>query len=718
MDILARTSHHGLVKISPLRSWPLFSLFWITLPLLAAASEPRPPLIPQPREFTARPSQSLAHGVSIQVSGVVSGPGSNAGDHFAAGNLADGLRERGICIHPTARALHIHLLRDNNPLARSILRSEHLPFDPPMDAEGYILVTRPHEAFVIAHTAAGLFYGCQTLLQLVIPGGEGPLLAGAAIRDWPAMRWRGVHDDLSRGPVPTLDFQKEQIRTFAAYKLNVYSPYFENTMQYGSNPLPALPGGSISAADAKALVAYARQYHVTIIPEQEAFGHLHKVLTWQEYAPLAEIPGGAVLAPGQPGSLHLITQWFDELAGIYPGPFLHIGADETFELGQGQTAAAVQQRGLGPVYIDFLTHIHQALAPLHRRLLFWGDMALRSPALVPQLPHDMIAVPWEYDPHPEGFARFISPYTNAGMETWVSPGVNNWSRVWPDFNMALANIQGFVADGQRAGSTGMLNTVWNDDGEGLFLEDWYAILYGAAAAWHPGPADIAAFQHAYGAVFHGDATGDIDQAQQALMDAQQTLAQAGLDDARDSYFWVDPWSDQGQQIAAKILPVSAEVRLDAERALTLLDRARAQGSLRETDALDALDLGARRIDFLAFQFQTADQIAETYRRLYDGQKTPATSAHITRDLYFLSGTNGRCEDLRDGYSYLRTRYSDVWLKENRPFWLDIVTARYDAAARRWVDRSRKLAEARDQWVQHHTLPTPASIGIPPAPRTP
>ncbi len=443
--------------------------------------------------------------------------------------------------------------------------------------EGYVLVTAGHEAFIIGHTAAGVFYGAQTLLQLVQTGKGEPVLIGASIRDWPAMRWRGIDDDLSRGPVPTLEFQKKQIRTFAAYKLNVYSPYFENTMQYTSSPLPAMPGGSISPADAKTLVAYARRYHITVIPEQEAFGHVHKVLTWQQYAPLAEIPDGSVLAPGQPGSIQLITQWFDELAGIYPSHYLHIGADETFELGQGQTADAVKQQGLGAVYIDFLTRIHQALAPLHRQLLFWGDIAMKSPDLVPNLPHDMIAVPWEYDPHPEGFQRFIEPYTNAHMETWVAPGVNDWNRVWPDFDMGLRNIQGFVADGQRAGSTGMLNTVWDDDGEGLFLEDWYGILFGAAASWQPGTSDIAQFQESYGPVFHGDASGKIDEAQRALIAAHQALQRAGLEDARDAYFWMDPWSAEGQEVAAKIRPVSAEVRLDAERALTLLAQARAAG---------------------------------------------------------------------------------------------------------------------------------------------
>ena len=676
------------------------------LPVRAAKPSPRPPLIPQPREFEPQPDLSLASGINILV------PGRDPEDRFTATDLAAEFKLRGIPARQTAAAVHIYLLRDSNPLAQHILSRHHLAFDEPMRAEGYMLLTENHEAFVIAHTAEGVFYGAQTLKQLIKTSEANPLLSGCTIRDWPAMRYRGVDDDLSRGPVPTLEFQKQQIRTFAAYKINIYSPYFENTMQYPSNPLPALPGGSISVDDAKALIAYARDYHITIIPEQEAFGHLHKVLTWQQYASLAEIPGGDVLAPGQPGSISLITQWFGDLAAVYPSPFLHVGADETAQLGQGQTQDAVKQRGLGAVYIDFLTRIHQALTPLHRRLLFWGDIAMNNPELVPRLPHDMIAVAWHYEPEPEGFDKWLDPYTHAGMETWVSPGVNNWNRVYPDFDMGLANIQGFTAAGQRAGSTGLLNTVWNDDGEGLFLEDWYGILFGAAAGWQAGTSDIAQFQSNYGAVFHGDASGNIDEAQRALIDAHQAIAKTGLDDARDSYFWIDPWTPEGQQVAAKILPIASDVRLDAERALTFVAQAKAKGNLREPEAIEAVELGARRIDFLAFKFQIAAQIAAGYRQLYDGQKDPETSRHITRDLYALSGVNGQCEDLRDGYSYLRSRFSAVWLMENRPYWLDNVTARYDAAMQLWMARSSKITAARQQWNRTHTLPTPEEIGIP------
>jgi hypothetical protein len=690
----------------PLKAAIAFAFCLIaTSPTWGTSSSPRPPLIPQPREFDRQPDISLAGGVTILV------PGRDVEDTFAADDLSATLKQRGAFLRGTKSSVRIHLLRDADPSAQRILTRENLALDEPARAEGYVLITGPHDVYVIAHTAEGVFYGTQTLKQLVTAG---PSLIGCKVRDWPAMRYRGVHDDLSRGPVPTLEFQKKQIRTFAAYKINVYSPYFENTMQYPSNPLPALPGGSMSVEDAKALVAYARPYHVTIIPEQEAFGHLHKVFNWQQYAPLAEIPNGGVLAPGQPGSIKLITQWFGDLAAVYPSPFLHVGADETTELGQGQTENEVKQRGLGAVYIDFLSQIHKELTPLHRRLLFWGDIAMKSPDLVSRLPHDMIAVAWEYDPHPEGYGAWLDPYTHAGMETWVSPGVNNWNRVYPDFDLALRNIQGFAAAGQKAGSTGLLNTVWDDDGEGLFLEDWYGILYGAAAAWQPAPSDVAQFQNDFGPVFHGDASGDINEAQRALIAAHKSLVQAGLDDARDVYFWVDPWSVDGQIVSAKMRPVAAEVRLDAERALTLIAHARNTGSLRESDALDAMDLGARRIDFLAFKFQTADQIADGYRRLYEGEKDAEIGRRASRDLYAFSGVNGRCEDLRDGYSYLRSRFSDVWLMENRPYWLENVTARYDAAIQLWVDRSSKLNAARQQWSRDHTLPSPEEIGIPPA----
>src|SRR5208282_3379153 len=179
---------------------------------------------------------------------------------------------------------------------------------------------------IVATTGAGVFYGVQTFKQLLPLPGAPRVLPTGAVRDWPAMRYRGISDDLSRGPFPTLDFQKHQIRVFASFKINIYSPYFENTLFYPDAPLTAPPGGALTPEQVKELVAYAREYHITVVPDQESFGHLHNVVKWELYQDEAETPHGYLLAPGSDGTLPLIKVWFADIAQEFPSPFIHIGA--------------------------------------------------------------------------------------------------------------------------------------------------------------------------------------------------------------------------------------------------------------------------------------------------------------------------------------------------------------------------------------------------------
>ena len=101
-------------------------------------------------------------------------------------------------------------------------------------------------------------------------------------------------------------------------------------------------------------------YHASVPLFVRALTNLHHVLKLERYAPLAETPHGHVLAPGDSNSLPLIRQWFAEIDTMFPGPFIHIGADETFELARGQTAARVQSEGIGAVYLGFLAEFVQA----------------------------------------------------------------------------------------------------------------------------------------------------------------------------------------------------------------------------------------------------------------------------------------------------------------------------------------------------------------------
>ena len=667
----------------------LVTLLTITVGISVPASA-QVHLLPAPREANFGATTPLG---AI----LVSVPGHNEDDQFSAKDLEAAVKsvasQKELPAKP-ASAYRVSLLRTDSVAAKALARTT-LTFDPAMEPEGYVLVIEAHQATIIAASGSGIFYGVQTLKQLLpLPGAERVVPVGT-VRDWPAMRYRGVQDDLSRGPVSTLEFQKNQVRVLASFKANIYSPYFEHTLLYPNEPMAAPFGGAMTPEEVRELVAYARQFHVTILPEQEAFGHLHHVLKYELYQDAAETPHGHVLAPGQSASLPLIKDWFTQIAAEFPSPFMHIGADETWDLGAGRTRDQVQSQGRGPVYVAFLKKIHDELAPLNRRLLFWGDIGGTDPDAVAGLPKDMIAVPWNYG-STSGFDKMIEPFAKAGIETWVAPGDSNWNEVYPEAKTALWNIQGFIRDGERLGSTGAINTVWNDDGEGLFNQDWYGVLFGPVASWQSGESPIPNYQDAYGLLFHGDTTGKFNEAEKELMAANEVLRSAEVHLSSDSVFWLDPWSEQGQMKSRR----SSCRRLRSARlhcracCRFLISQARtANPGLREQDALTAMDLGARRLDLIGMKFLLADEIASSYASALENQHDKTHHSDVSNTLGEIGGNNGRCQDLRDAYSATKAEFSQVWLSENRPYWLNNVTVRYDLAIQKWQQRAEAFEDA-------------------------
>jgi len=676
-------------------------------------------LIPMPREVHAANDVSLSgKGIRIECKKC------SADDQFAADDLAASLKERSIPVSNSG--YRVEIARLPHALPSGVI------FDDAMKPEGYVISASGNTLTVIGASDAGVFYGVQTVKQLIAGDGAHAVLHVANIRDWPAMKYRGLSDDLSRGPFPTIDFIKKEIRTLASVKANIYSPYMENTQEYPDNAIAAPWGRHISPAQAKELVAYAKPYHVTIIPEQEAFGHLDKMLQYEQYSELAETPHGAVLAPGQNGSIPLIDDMFSQLAAEYPGPFLHLGADETGELGAGQTKAEVQAITLNGSYLKFMNRIVDSLKPLNRKLLFWGDIAYHSPDLVKAMPQSFkdatIAVPWTYNPEANGFDRYIKPFTDAGFETWVAPGINNWSRVYPNGNLGLYNIQQFTRDGQRLGCDGQLNTIWNDDGEGLANMDWYGILFGAAAAWQPGESSIPQFQQSFGQVFHGDLTGKINEAQVEFMTLHAVIRDTHAGDANDSLFWADPWDPANQVTIDRLRPSVPQIRNHAEHIVTLVAEARqaaidAGTPLREQDALDAMDLGARRADLIGYKIEMADEMAQSYRdavNLYNhpelapapraggggGRRGGSPGARV------ITSGGGRIINLMNAYSAIRDEYSAVWMTSNVPVYLNNVQQRYDHTLQMWMDRTDHLRSLSRDYKTGDPLPTPEQLGFP------
>src|SRR6266404_3363294 len=378
----------------------------------------------------------------------------SAEDRFAAQDFADDVRQAaGVNLKLGGNGARREILigQINSLRIQQTLKKSGIAWEQSLTDDGYLLAVGSSEVVVAGKSSAGTFYGLQTLKQLVRGEGAGAFIPGVSIVDWPTMRWRGVSDDISRGPVPTVEYIKRQIRTEAFFKLNMHSFYMEHTFASESHPLIGPAGGSLTPAEIRELVAYAQGYHVELVPEQQTFGHLHKALRLEKYAELAETPYGDVLSPQQDGSYKLIADWYKELNELFPGQFFHIGEDETFELGEGQSREAARTRGVGAIYFEHLNRVRDILKPYNRRLMFWGDIALHHPDLIGNVPKDMIVMNWQYGAA-DDYGSSIQPFKDAGLEQFACPGAQNWNQIFPNLEAARKNITNFVRDGQKAGA--------------------------------------------------------------------------------------------------------------------------------------------------------------------------------------------------------------------------------------------------------------------------
>jgi len=289
----------------------------------------------------------------------------------------------------------------------------------------------------------------------------------------------------------------------------------------------------------------------------------------------------------------------------------------------------------------------------------------------------------------------------------VCPSVNNWSKPVPDFEKAVTNIGRFVAEGRRQGALGMLNTVWFDDGESLFDTVWYGVAYSAAAAWAGADIPRERFDESFDQAFYRAPGEGIAGAIRKLGEVHAAVRAAGLTDAANEYLWLDPYGERGAALYARLEPQARRMRLLAEEALAGIGRARPACRLH-VDTLDALEFGARRLDWLGMKVQFAARIQSLYRDAWENQ---GDTRRANYDLLNVSDINGLVQDLRDQAGEMKEQYRKLWLAVNRPYLLNGMLGLYDRELLYWLDKSTRLAEIRTAYRRTHSLPDPVSAGL-------
>ncbi len=581
-----------------------------------------------------------------------------------------------------------------------VVRSPRLP------PQAYRLVVPPvSEAihiFIVAGDDAGAFYAAMTLAQLPQRVDGRWQLPCVAIADQPALHWRILSDDVSRGPLPTMHYFKERIRTIAAFKMNGYSPYMEHVFLDPRNPLPA-PLDGITPPQLRELAQYSRRFHVTFIPEQQTFAHMHNTLRWEEYAPAAELPHGYLMSPVNPLTYQYLQQVIsDELAAVPNSPFFHIGSDEPIDLGRGQSQAAVASQGDAAVYA---AHVSRVASLVHgARVMIWDDAIQRQPQILDHIPKSTVIVNWKYGAE-KTFLPYIRTIASRGFEQMVAPGANNWTEIYPDLPTALPNEERFINEGKSAHVLGLFQTVWHDDGETLYEATWFPVIYAAAAAWEGRDVMPQRFAADFSSAFFGSADARFNSDIQTLGNVVHTLDAAGSGPT-DVLFWADPFDNR---IAGRLSdPTLSSVRNDAERVLRHL--AAAQPPLHR-NAARVMALAARRLDYLARDFQ----IGREARYYYNDARTNQTKLGIAVRSLFVS--KYLLWEMRDNMEELAPLYAAAWDYENRAGHRASALERYQAAAQSAIARADRIAVmTSEDFLKEHRFPTfDETLGLPPAP---
>jgi hexosaminidase len=660
------------------------------------ADHPRP-LLPQPQEIHYGSGHLELGSLVIRFAAK-----PDAEDRFAAQELSRRLSDRMGREIPwsdseaTGRAIVLNRTGASDPLPG--------PNDRPGPdcREAYSLRISPQGAEIRARSSAGIFYGIQTLCQLVVGEKGTAFLPEVNVRDWPSLSYRGVMMDLSHGPMPTEDEIKRQIDFLAGWKGNQYYFYSEATIEFKGYPL-INPGARYTQEQVRRIIDYARLRHVDVVPCMEFYGHLHDVFRLERYSRMSGLPYGGEINPRREDVRAMLRAWVIQMAELFPSHWFHVGFDEPWELERaGQDGSRADPKKL---YADVLAEVAGILQQRGKQVLFWADLNSgaelfnRYPDLLSLLPKNVIAVPWYYDADLD-FNRMVEPFAKTRIPQVIGTGIWAWDELTPNFGVTFDNVNGFLEAGRKHGVIGLIATNWADSAQVLYRTTMPGIACSAVAAWQPGPIQRDTFFENYATVLYPPAAAaDVAAALKALTAAQLKLMVAL---GRETAFriWDDPFALAVLDRVGKHIDELHDCRLLAEEAQECLDRALEVAP--NAVGLSSLRLAAHMLDYAGMKYIYAADVAGFFPRMGDHPTAEDVEFYLGRQAS--SRNHSRFSDLMDTISGMREDYRLAWEAEYLPYREQSALGRWDAEYEYWRRLQARFWEFMAQFKDHDPLP--------------
>ena len=314
-------------------------------------------IIPYPREIRLREGELVLDGEIT----IIPDKKASESDRFAAGELLHFLKdEHGISAHI------------GGDVKGKLIRLTRVGADGKAGGEGYVLSVDKGSVVVRAGGEAGLYYGVATLMQLIRKVREKLSIKMLELKDWPDTRIRAVHYD-TKHHQDTRAFVEGFIKDLSRYKINMLIWEWEDKLAYPSHPEIGAPG-AFTMKEMQEMTYYARKYHIQIVPLVQGLGHASFILKWPQFAPLREVAASNFeFCPLKEGTYQLLNDlWKDAIRATPGSSYLHIGSDETYELGVCPECRKKEQEiGRSGLYHLFLGHSAKLVQDEGREVMAW-----------------------------------------------------------------------------------------------------------------------------------------------------------------------------------------------------------------------------------------------------------------------------------------------------------------------------------------------------------
>ena len=405
----------------------------------------------------------------------------------------------------------------------------------PDSKQGYVLVISDGKVEITSRGKAGLFYGCQTLQQLLEDARDtGTLIPACKITDFPALSYRAVHFDVKHH-LDTMKYYYDSIDRLARYKINAIIFEFEDKLRYQRQPLVGAPQ-AISIDEMAALTDYARRRHIEISPLVQGLGHATFILKHNKYAHLRENPNEDLswwtprtwaFCPLHEGTYQVLFDLYRDAVKATPNSrYLHVGGDEIGHIGRcPRCKPTAEKEGTFGLNLYWLNRVCQFAAENGRIPIFWDDMPIKNAGLwlavyygvkdeekreqlwkkglpilnsmIEKLPDNCVFMRWNYGlANSPSNIRMLDWYRSHNLKAMIATAVQSGPTALLPRTETINNVQSFITIAADHGIDGMLCTAW-DDGS-LHMETyWRGLIASAEFSWSPKKRTLDDYELAY-----------------------------------------------------------------------------------------------------------------------------------------------------------------------------------------------------------------------------